>query len=154
MCFEYVWMALHMPLMESRFKPGMNHLSFKYLLKNPHWARQGGNTWRVWRAAITFLDLWPCRKPMAFINAATNTHTHSLLPLVKLSFALSAQQAPTLNVLSRSFLLYLPSFLSSLPPSCSLNVWIRAPGRLSHRVVFVKGEKGSSDPGGSGYCGG
>lgn len=42
--------------------------------------------------------------------------------------------------------------LFSCPPPCffSLNNWMGAPGRQSHRVVFVKGEKGSSDPGGSG----
>lgn len=181
-CFEYVWIVLNVSLMESRFKPVMSHISLFFLslyvsFSNLHW--RAGDVRRVWRAATTFLDLWPPQAANSLHRRSNklDTNTNSLF-LLKPACAVflwpgtSCIQERTNTELRQTFRTlthspghsYSPSppFLTSyslfscFPPSLllSVNVWMGAPGRHSHRVVFVKGEKGSSDPGGSGYCGG
>lgn len=76
--------------MESRFKPALDHLSLSLSLYHSaisaglKWEGEDDNTRRVWRAAITFLDLWPCRQPTAFRDAAIDT----LKPSVSLAWVI------------------------------------------------------------------
>lgn len=76
-CLNSFECVTHGKQIQTRDAAPLSHYHSPISSTGSKWGR-GDDTWRIWRAAITFLNLWPWREPTAFTDAAINTHKQSV----------------------------------------------------------------------------